>query len=105
MTRLRTYVTCDDGETYLIDTIQHEDNFWLVPKWIATTSQTERKPARIIRLPMERVQDLGDNFLGSGFRVRKLDGLMPKAVLDGESASQSDPPLDVVEAPDIVVRR
>jgi hypothetical protein len=102
-TPLKTYVTCDDGQTYLIDTIQHEGAFWLVPKWLATTSPEVHKPARIIRLPMDRVQDLGQNFLGSGIRIRKLAGLLPKAGLDGES--QSGMPLDVVEAPDIEVRR
>jgi hypothetical protein len=105
ITPLRTYVSCDDGKTYLIDTIQYQGEFWLVPKWIATTSPTVRKPARIIRLPMERVQDLGHDFLGSDVRARKLDGLVPKAVLDGESGSQSDASLDVVEAPDLEVRK
>jgi hypothetical protein len=38
MTPLKTYVNCDDGQTYAIDTIQYEGEFWLVPEWIATTS-------------------------------------------------------------------
>lgn len=104
-TPLRTYVTCDDGQTYLIDTIQYKGDFWLVPKWIATTSPSVRKPARIIRLPMDRVQDLGNNFLGSGIRARKLDGPIPKALLDVEIPLQSDPPLDVEEAPELMVQR
>jgi hypothetical protein len=38
MTPLKTYVNCDDGQTYAIDTIQYEGDFRLVPEWIATTS-------------------------------------------------------------------
>ena len=96
-------MSCDDGQIYLIDTIQYQGDFWLVPKWIATISPSERKPARIIRLPKDRTQDLGV-VPEIGIRARKLDGLVPKAVLDGETGAQSDPPLDVVEAPDLIVR-
>ena len=101
----RTYVTCDDGNTYLIDTIEHEGALWLVPKWSATTFPSMYRPERIIRLPKERLQDHGPDFLGSGIRARTLSGLVPKAVLDGESGSQSSWPPGVVEAPDLVVRR
>lgn len=102
---LRTYVTCDDGETLLVDTIQYQGDFWLVPKWIATTTPEERRPARIIRLPMEYVQDLGHNFLGSGIRARKLTVPMPRAFLEGRDPSPPSPHFDVQEAPDVVVRR
>jgi hypothetical protein len=104
MTPLKTYVSCDDGQMYLVDTIQHKGEFWLVPKWIATPLPSVRKPARIIRLPMDRVQDLGHDFLGTGIRARKLAGLLPKAVLDGDTPWQSTQSFDVVEAPDIEVR-
>ncbi len=77
---IRTYVLCDDGQTYLIDTIEREGDLWLVPKWLDTPYSSMHKPARIIRLPKERLQDLGPDFLGSGIRARKLDGPVPKAV-------------------------
>jgi hypothetical protein len=101
---VKTYVACDDGQTYLVDTIEHEGDLWLVPKWLDPTYPSMRKPARIIRLPKGRLQDLGANLLNSGVHARKLDGLVPKALLDGDTSSQSDPPLDVVEAPDLVIR-
>jgi hypothetical protein len=104
MTTLKTYVDCDDGKTYLIDTIEYKGEFWLVPKWLATTFPSVRKPARMIRLPSDRVRDLGHDFLGSGIRARKLDGLLPKALLDVEIQLQPNQPLDVLEAPEIEVR-
>ncbi|MGE0563898.1 MAG: hypothetical protein AB7O50_05225 [Pseudolabrys sp.] len=99
----RTYVICDDGNMYLIDTIEHEDGLWLVPKWNETPYPSMQKPARMIQLPKERVRDLGHDFLGSGIHARKLDDPMPKAVLDG--TSREDWPLDVQEAPDLLIRR
>jgi hypothetical protein len=98
----RTYVSCDDGETYLVDTIEHEDALWLVPKWFATKYPSMRQPMRIVRLPKDGLLDLGEP-PGTPLRLRKLDGLMPKAVLDG--ASKEGWPLDVVEAPELWVRR
>jgi hypothetical protein len=100
---MRTYVTCDDGKMLLIDTIEHEGDLWLVPEWLATTFPKMHKPARIIRLPKEGLQDLGHDFLGSGIHARKLDGPIPKAVVDG--TSQSGWPPGVQEAPELMIRR
>ena len=100
---IRTYVTYDNGQTVLIDTIEHEGDLWLVPEWLPTTFPKMRKPARIIRLPKEGLRDLGRNFLGSGIHAHKLDDLIPKAVVDG--TSQSGWPLGVQEAPELLIRR
>ena len=51
----KTYVTSDDGYTYLIDTIEHEGYLWLVPAWLDAPYQQMRKPARIIRLDKHKL--------------------------------------------------
>jgi|ERR1039458_3458979 hypothetical protein len=101
----RTYVKSDDGNTYLIDTIKYEGGLWLVPKWLETSSPTVQKAARIIRMDRLAHKNLGQNFLGTGHQIFALDDPIPKAVLDGASPSQSEPPLDVVEAPELNIRR
>lgn len=100
---IRTYVTYDDGQQVLIDTIEHEGDLWLVPEWLPTTFPKMHKPARIIRLPKEGLRDLGPDFLGSGIHAHKLDDPIPKAVVDG--TSQSGWPLGVQEAPELMIRR
>ena len=99
----RTYVYFDDGLQYLIDTIEHQGELWLVPGWLASPYPGMQKPVRMIRLPKDRLQDLGHDFLGTGVRARRLDGQVPKAVADG--TSQSDWPPGVVEAPELLIRR
>lgn len=98
-------MNCDDGNTHLVDTIEHEGDLWLVPSWLETQFPHMQKPARIIRMDRRRLQFLGHDVLGTGLAIHKLDGLVPKAVLDGASASLSGPLLDVQEAPELTIRR
>jgi hypothetical protein len=104
--KIRTYVTTDGGNIYLIDTIEHEGALWLVPKWTDTPYPQMRKPARMIRMGRESVQNLGVA-PKTRQQLYKLNGQVPKAALDGEAdlRSQSDTQLFVVEAPDLMIRR
>lgn len=101
----KTYVRCDDGEVYLVDTIRHDDGLWLVPKWLVTPFPNRQRPARIIRMDSLAHKDLGPNFLRSGHHALQLDDLMPKAVLDGASQSRPSAQFDVREEPELYVRR
>jgi hypothetical protein len=101
---IRTYVKSDDGNTYLIDTIEHDGGLWLVPKWLDTPYPKMRRPARMIRMDSLAHTNHGD-ILYNGSRILQLNDPIPKAVLDGASPSQSDPLLDVVEAPELMIRR
>ena len=102
----KTYVTSDEGYTYLIDTIEHEGYLWLVPAWLDAPYQQMRKPARIIRLDKHKLQNLGVEPQTHQHLYRLADQL-PKAVLDGGAVQQSKPdtPLIVVEAPELMIRR
>jgi hypothetical protein len=102
----KTYVTSDDGYTYLIDTIEHEGYLWLVPAWLDAPYQQMRKPARIIRLDKHKLQNLGVEPQTQQHLYRLADPL-PKAVLDRGAVHQSKPdtPLVVVEAPELMIRR
>ena len=102
---LKTYVNCDDGQTYLIDTIRHDGALWLVPKWLATSAPGMQKPARLILMDGLAHRDLGRDFPGVGHHVLELYDPVPRAVLDGDSLSQSNAQLVVVEAPDLWIRR
>ena len=102
----KTYVTSDDGYTYLIDTIEHEGYLWLVPAWLDAPYQQMRKPARLIRLDKHKLQNLGIEAQTHQHLYRLADQL-PKAVLDGGEVHESKPdtPLVVVEAPELMIRR
>jgi hypothetical protein len=102
---IKTYVALDDGTTVLVETIEHEGDLWLVPKWIATSFPNMHKPARMIRMPKDRLQDLGHDFLASGIHAHKLDGQVSKVLLDVANPLQSDQPFDVLEAPELLIRR
>ena len=75
----------DQGHSYLIDTIQHEGQWWLVGSWIEAPATRERVPERLILL--------------DGFHVRyeevrrkeyrfSLQNSIPKAVLDGKEQGE-----------------
>lgn len=101
---IKTYVWCDNGEMPLIDTIEHEGGLWLVPKWLETPYPNMHRPARIIRMDALVLHRHGDIY-NNGVEIRKLDGPVPRAVLDGDFSLLSAPLLDAVEAPDIMFRR
>jgi hypothetical protein len=100
----RTRVTCDDGNTWAFDTIAREGGLWLVPKWLASPYPGMKMPARIIRVDLLALQDLGQNILASGPHVYKLVDPIPKAVLDGAMSSPPDTRLVIVEGPNPHIR-
>jgi hypothetical protein len=101
----KTYVKCDDGETYLIDTIRHEGLLWLVPKWTGTINPNMQKTVRLIPIDSLARTDLGHDFLGTGHHVLKLDDPIPISVLDGTCPSQVAEHYGVVEKPELWIRR
>jgi len=100
---LKTLVACDDGNTYTVDTIKHDGGLWLVPKWRGSPYPKMRRPVRIIRIDGLPRMDLGKP-LGTDYYLYKLDDPLPKAVLDGASASTPRRQLVVVEAPELDIR-
>src|SRR5260370_41892779 len=84
---IKTYVTSDDGNTYLIDTIEHEGSLWLVPKWLPTPYPQMQKPARIIQMLKHKLQNLGVESQ-THLHLYRLDGPVSKAALDGATAPQ-----------------
>ena len=93
----RTLIANEDG-IHIIDTIEFEGEFWLVPRWLDNKSEGWSKPERIIRLfllPHQRQ-------IGSPVADFVLNIEVPTAVLDGLEPSQ-DPRIEVVELPDIQI--
>jgi hypothetical protein len=70
----------DEGHAQLVDTIFHEDSWWLVGSWLAHAPTRTRVPERIVRLSGLRFQEVK----GQPFRFL-LNNPLPKSVLDGES--------------------
>jgi hypothetical protein len=48
----KTYevMAVSDGEPLLLEAIEHQGDFWLVPQWIEDKALKQRRPARAIRL-------------------------------------------------------
>lgn len=87
------------GEIVQIDTILHENEFWLVPEWLLSTDKKEMRPARIIRLLS--IPHQGDPFQVEPPQFSILHPL-PEYVLSGLPPPQgSRPRFVVVETPDI----
>lgn len=89
----------EPGGVHQLDVIEHADEFWIVPEWLATTSPGLQKPARIVRLaslPHSRK-------IGGRIADFVVSFGVPKAAVFG--LDQSGQPLrsEVVEAPDIQV--
>jgi len=86
------------GTIYLMDTIQHEGRFWLVPQWLEAPSQGWRKPARIIcldLLPHQTMSSHKADFL--------LNQPLPRCAYDGTVPTQLEKQLVVIIAPEIQV--
>jgi hypothetical protein len=100
--RIVAWVKTEDG-TYSVDIIQYEGGLWLVPSWLDTPYPKMRKPARLIRLDALAHKDLG--FLMPDHRRLVLDDPIPKSVLFGPYQSLQEPRYEVVEEPDLMIRR
>ena len=86
------------GQLFLLDTIEHEEQLWLVPMWTVFHDEKLKKPNRIIRLdglPYQKVKFGQADFL---LRIP-----IPKELLDRRKPDKIAKPFVVKEAPDISV--
>ena len=70
----------DKGEPFLIDTIFHEDRWWLVGSWLELHATGERVPETLVLLDTLRHQEIE----GKPYRF-VLNNEIPRAVLRGEA--------------------
>ncbi len=70
----------DQGSTHLIDTIFHEDRWWLVGTWLQSNATGERVPETLVLLDTLRHQEIE----GKPYRF-VLNNAIPRAVLHGEA--------------------
>jgi len=80
---LKTYLFFsghDEGHPYLIDTIWHENHWWLVGNWLEQPVTGHRIPERIVLMDglTVRFQEVE----GQPYRFL-LNNALPKSVLDG----------------------
>jgi hypothetical protein len=50
MQKIYEVMVVSEGEPLLLEAIEHQGAYWLVPQWIEDTALKLRKPARVIRL-------------------------------------------------------
>ena len=85
------------SEIFQCDTIDHEGLLWLVPEWLHNQEEGWMQPARIIQMSGLQYQET----LGSPIGDYILNGPIPKAVFDGETAYAGVHKYRVIEQPDI----
>jgi hypothetical protein len=98
-TKIYTTWLMTGGAHWLMDTIEYQGRFWLVPAWLDRRSAGWTRPLRIVWLATgqhkrTKVNDQAD-FL--------VEEPIPKAVFDGRIPSQLTGKVAVIEAPDIKV--
>lgn len=97
-TFVATYEDMKDTQVVdLIDTIKFKNKLWLVPKWIQKTGCV--KPERIVR-------PLTDAFLPTDLNADYLLARsIPTTLLSGDLAPEEKDFYEVVEDPEICIRR
>jgi hypothetical protein len=94
-------VLSEDGETRILEAIEAEGYFWLVPQWIEETAEQRRKPGRAIRLdglkPLDRKP--GDE---CDFFVPQT---MSTALLFGDVPPEEARRYVIVDSPDLASAR
>ncbi len=81
MKTLQTAVRSGD-EVFSIDTIDHENAYWLVLSWNEYPAIAKRSPDLALRLPKHSFQKPSDMVFDLVLNVE-----LPKAVLEGQSTS------------------
>jgi hypothetical protein len=96
-------LSAEVSEVHIVDVIEHEGQFWLVPEWLENPIQRLRRPMRIVslsRLPHQRMRNADPEFV--------VNDAIPKSVFDGQIPPGQAETYLVVELPDIcipIVRR
>ncbi len=95
---LKTWMVLDN-EHHIVDTIEHEGKFWLVPGWLDRRDEGWSTPERIILLDV-----LPHKQIASGNPADfVVEYSIPKTVFDGQIPPQSEYRFVVIERPDIRV--
>ncbi len=83
----------------LVDTVEHQGMFWLVPHWRELPNTQWMTPARIIALAsLGHVQDLGPSHQGHRFVV---NGPVPRELFDPTIPNQLRDRYIIVDEPDL----
>lgn len=85
----------DDGATFELDIIEHDNELWLVPHWYDVPAQGVTKPARIIHLKSFLYQS------PAGDQRYIVNTPVPTALLNLATPKQSITGVEVQEMPDI----
>lgn len=75
---LITFSGYDEGHFHLVDTIWHDNAWWLVATWLQDPSTGHKTPERIVRLDGLRYQEVQ----GQAYRF-VLSSAIPIAVFEG----------------------
>jgi hypothetical protein len=93
----KTVMLRDDGEPLIVDAIEYDGKWWIVPQWLQGPIEGTLRPVRIICL-----DNLELDRSGLGRRTDwTLETPLSRDVLEGRAISQV--PL-VIERPNIILR-
>jgi hypothetical protein len=101
MTVFRTLIDIIDGlsvQSGLMDTVSWQGKLWLVPTWKHAKTEGTRQPARIVRPQLFRFEKPTNPQSGEDYY---LACVIPRAILDGQAASNGPVVFDIVEAPPV----
>jgi hypothetical protein len=88
----------DCGEISQCDGIEYRGKVWLVPEWLEAPALGVKKPVRIVHLGLLGLKPT--QFAGCRYMADVM--LIAKSVLLGQTPPQ--PPIEVVESPDISIQ-
>ena len=86
------------GQQLLLDTVFWHENAWLVPRWQAAETAGTRRPVRLVRPELFRMEQSHSPKFGEDYF---LACAIPKSILDGRGASDLPVKFLVVEAPEL----
>jgi hypothetical protein len=85
-------------EVHMVDVIEYEGRFWLVPEWLDNRAQKTTTPVRIIsfdRVAHHRMKGMNPEFV--------VEFPIPKSVFEGRPSPEEAKQYEVFERPSIVI--
>lgn len=96
----KVLVLADNTQPYIIDMIEHENAFWLVPEWIDMPLEGVTKPKRIIRAEKDNLLKPAPQYQAD----YALKTAIPIGILDCEPLPQGAHGFVVIDFPQEISR-
>ena len=88
-----------DGSIFIVDMIEYENSFWLVPEWLGHPTLDYQMPARIIKINKNQYQKLGGDYPADIL----LSHAVPSSIMEGKEKRSVGEEYETIEKPDIKI--